>query len=512
MKIEVINLDGLSTGIEVLVSHKDEEILFNVTSFGKNSFKDFNVFDQINDYWEFLPDIDKSIAFNYFKRIRETFNNVWDRRELILTLNQLSIEMTDFYDQHKLAEWISLKSSIYIPDVFEREYITDIDKAGSRDQTYIKSDYTKLIAMSMVLRTMIPVWGEYIFRTRQEAGTIFKEYYALQLLNNSKIVHCEAFEKLRLYIDKTVGADANNRSTIISGISSEDFSYWMLSLVCIRRLSIGDIRGTDPRANLVTFIYKFITQKINATESNGANTIKDKTNEDYANETELKLSVLERYKIKRTISIGEIVELGHSIEDLRSIAFMLSSNMTDELFNNSIASSQHLRKHNLMEPQLAILRWVFKPVISPRGLMYLPKETIINALGTCQAVLWARGHEYLALLTTAYAEVAGDVLMVTGVDSRARIPKDLTDGLNMFYPFFKRTGNMKAQVKPVNMAIHTIDNLIDSLGDFVWTMTADTELINKHFGSNHNRRITLLHTIRIDLAKLILEIASRKWV
>ena len=94
-----------------------------------------------------------------------------------------------------------------------------------------------------MLRCMIPIWGEYISSTRQETGTRHKEFYAFQLLNNSNISKSVPMVKLCNYVEAIVGPDKYNNVNTLNGISSEDFGYWLLSLVCVRRLCVGDIRG-----------------------------------------------------------------------------------------------------------------------------------------------------------------------------------------------------------------------------------------------------------------------------
>ena len=511
MKFYVDKLDMLTTTPEVVVARKDCQISFNVSSFGRPSFNKFDVFAQINQYLSTLSEIDKDTLFGIYSGIRNTFDSVWEPGPMTIQLSKRVTELLDFFDYDSVNHWVLFSSNIFIPTDFKKEYISSIDRNGSREQTYLCTDYTKLVTLSLIMRVMIPVWGEFISRIRQDKGTTFKEYYAFQLLRHSKIINSEPFDKLRVYIDRTVGSEANSQNTIINGISSENFPEWILGLVAVRRLCIGDIRGTEFKANLVTFIYAFITQKTSGIESVGANIIKEKTFSDSSTDADAKLSMLERYKIKAPISIGEIVSLEVSIKDPREIAFRLSSSMTDALFNDAMASAQHLNNHVLLDPQMTLLRWIMKPVISPRGIMYLPKPTIVNYLGVCQAVLMARGHPYLALLCTSFADITDQNTFISGVDSRTRIPKDLIEELNILYPYFKRTGNKKTQIKPVNMTLNAIDILVSDLSIAVWNMTASNEHIAQQFGSGHSRRIPITPSVRVDIAKLIIELAKGNW-
>lgn len=514
MHITAINLESLVTHPEVQVIHNGVTLTFIVASFSREPFKKLDIFHQLNMYWSSLKEEDQQHVFNAYKAIRDAFTDIWDKTDLSTELNKRVVALLNLFDFDYLAEWVAIRSDVIIPADFKVEYHHSADNHNTRDQTYIRNDYLQLVTLSIIMRSMIPVWGEFISRTRQDAGTTHKEFYAFNLMSNSNLLHTPVFDKLRTYIDLTVGKERDGQVTIINGISSEDFPVWMLGLVCIRRLCIGDIRGTEPRVNLVTFIHKFITQKVNGSESNGANIIKPKLFDDSggSGDSEAKLSALERYKIKMPISTGEVAELEYSVKDVYSIASRLSHNVTPQLLENSLKSSARLMEYNILEPQMTLLRWILKPIISPVGIKYLSKDDIVKCFGICQAVLWARGHKYLALLATSYTEVTNHDVFQTNIDTRARIPKELIEEITKLYPYTKRIGSKKAQAKPTNLTMHSIDRLVADLEAMSWNMTADASLITEVLGTNAGRRIHLQHDIRISLAKCVIEIAKRDWL
>jgi hypothetical protein len=83
------------------------------------------------------------------------------------------------------------------------------------------------------------------------------------LISKSKLLSLPVFERLLNYISVTISKSQNpeNGLSIIAGISSEDYPYWMTAMVCVRRLTLGDISGKDPKAHLVAFIHKFVNNK-----------------------------------------------------------------------------------------------------------------------------------------------------------------------------------------------------------------------------------------------------------
>jgi hypothetical protein len=239
--------------------------------------------------------------------------------------------------------------------------------------------------------------------------------------------------------------------------------------------------------------------------------VKNKRYDDSNNELDGKFSAQERYRVKHEISLGEIVELEYSISDLKSIAFKLTNNMTDELLSSCLATSANLNGKIILDPQMTLLRWVFKPVISPRGLMYVDTSLIIKCLGVLQAVLWARGHHYLSILSTASANINDSTMVISSVDSKSGIPKPIVEELNKVYPYQRMSGGKKTGYKSQNLCVKSITTLVDKIAMHSWIATADESMLIANFKTN-NKRIPVPHDIKAIVAKLALELGTRSWV
>lgn len=498
---------------EVRLEHKGESVTFSISVFGRANFQyEYDVFDHINRYWASLPEQKQNQIFTIYKDIEYGFDNIHTKTELFDYLTNKVTELMAVNDLESVHNWITFSSGVQIPSSFEAEFHPTVGNNKSREKTYTKSDYMQLVSLSVLLRCMIPIWGQYISNIRQETGNQFKEYYAFQLLNKSSVSKCVAMEKLRLYIEHNLGDDKQNPNNTINGISSEDFGYWLLSWVCIRRICLGDVRGLDPSSHLVSYIFKAIIQRIRGNDNNFENAVKfKKTEERSGPDSENKISALERYKIKTNISLGETVELEYSIRDMVDAAMKLSYKVDPEMLKRSLHTSQTLMQQRLLDPQITLLRWVFKPVISPRGLMYLPKPVIVKALGVAEAVLWARGHKYLALLCSSYPVISDKEMVISPVDSKMRVPKELSDELDRVYPFTTMASSKKVGVKQISLVARSIDTVSDNLTMFSWRSTADESMLQEVFG-NTNRKIPIKPDIKLDLTRLVLEIGSRTWL
>ena len=498
---------------EVEISHKGETITFIVSSFGRDTFtKGFEIFEHLNRYISTLSIEEQDSIFASYVEIRNIFDSVFDKEELMIALSVACMKLTDKLEIGKIYDWVVFKSDIIVPNTFKSEYQHSIDRQGSREQTYTKTDYHKLIAMIISIRSIIPVWGEFIYQTRKEFGNLFKEMYAFQLLHKSHIMHSQPMEKLDTYITAIIGKEGNNPTIIMNGISSEAFPFWMLSLVAIRRLSTGDIRGLEPKANIITYIYKYVAQKINPNEANKSTSITEKTAAETDGGGFDKVSMFERYKLTNNLSTGEIIELEYSIKDLRSTAYKISPSLNDELLYRSLNTVQVLANKEVHDPQMTLLSWVFKSVISPRGLYYLNKTTIVNCIGILEAVLVNNGFPYLALLASGYVEEDAGTVYLTSNESRARIPKELLAELDELYPFHQAGSNKKVLTKSINPVVIAIDNLTDKLSVYSWLITSDKSIVDLTTINKNTRRLGIPYDIKIQLAKLVIAIGSRSLI
>lgn len=510
------NLLLSSTAPEVTIEHNGETLGFSVSVFGRVSFqKDFEVFDQINNYWADQPVEVQAKIFNLYKDIHMSYEDIQLYNDLTAFISDKITQLYEIISYQSVHDWMMFRGNLIVPTYLEDDYKASIDNNTSREKTYTKKDYVELMVLSLSLRCMVPLWGEYIANTRREKGTHFKEFYAFQLLNKTQLMKTQPMTKLMSYVENIVGIGNKFRpDNTLRWIASDDFNYWLLAIVCVKKLSVCDIRGIDPDFNPISHLYKYIKQKVDCNDNNFEKLYKEKTFSEGAGDVESKLSSLEMYKIKTNISPGEIVELEYSLSDIYTSATKLTSLLDIDSFNKCLETSHILMNHRIQEPQLILLSWVFKPVISPRGLMYLSKPTIVRALGALEAVLWARGHEYLAIIASAYAKTSDRDMVVSPVDSKTRTSPELLEELQKYYPFTKPTNSKKKNNHPVNstsLIIESIDNLADQLTMYSWKSTAAESKLRKVFKST-SKRMPIKPDIKNHITKLVIELGNRQYI
>lgn len=500
----------------VFIEHNGETVVWNVNIFDASNFKghfdqSYDIFKYNNEFWlSMKPDTQLAI-FNIFSKLRNSLENYTERTSLTIELFPLIKELFDYHRLEDVENWILYKTNIRFPHDLEHEYVVSNERTGTREQTYLRDDYIKLICLTFTLRLMIPIWGEFISRTKREIGTQFKEYYGFQLLSQSHLNTSPAMEKLKLYVFKSI-PDERSKGSVLGGLSSEDFPIWILSLVIIRKLCTSDISGADPNPSLIPYIYNHVRERVTRSDNNFVGIVREKISDKGSSKGNTsdseRLSKLEGYKIKQETAPGDIVLLEHVMQDIVSVATRICPGIDMDLLQNALHTSKVLETKRIYNPQIALMQWVLKPVISPRAIMLLSKKTVVAAAGATQAILFHQGHATLAGVVTAYAMEDHDEMYVGGVDSRARITKDLVEEINKYFPYTRKSTSKAKTAKNSNQVIVAIDEMCDFLSERNWILSMDEGLLQYVTGKN-NRHLSIPHDIKIQLAKLIIEIAKK---
>jgi len=503
--VKRIEYDG--TPVMASMAHHGETIEWNIALFEKMSVKnDMDIFQEINGFWAYSQPSVQDTIFDTYKRIRALFDTVWDVNDLTGKLYILVGELFSLQPIEDINHWLWFHSGVHLPIGLRDAFTVSYETPGTRERTYLKDDYKWLVALSVSFRIMIPIWGEFIARTGRK-NTVFKEYYAFHLLAHTNLIRSEPMERLKIYVEHSLPADKSKTSAVFGGISTEDFPIWVLGLVVVRRLSIGDVRGIDPTTSLVTFIYNYMDQRVKGHDKSFIGLIKDKTIVGQAAEGENNLSKLEGYKTKQEIAAGDIAIIGFYLKDPFTLALEICPTIDLKLVQTCLDAVVVLEDKQLWKPQLIITQWVLKRVVPPKGLLHVNKKQVLTAVAVAQAILWHREFFELAALLTAINQETIDELSVSGSDSRARISKEQMEQLDFLYPYSRKPVGKQRIVKTINPAVEAIESVVAMFSEHEWILTLPKHMLEKVDGGSS--RYSTPHNAKILLANLVIEIAKR---
>lgn len=513
-----LSIDLLKQKLECVVEHRDQKLRFLANTFGRVVFeKDYDVFDHINRYWASLPMRLQDEIFSVYVEADAAFDLVADTGDVYRALNECVKRLVALHPLDRLQFWLTTDATIMVPDSVTDSPPNPLENMFTSEKTYTRHDYYLLITFSMFLRTMVPIWGQYIETVRKASETNRKEFIAMQLLNDTGLLTTPAVLRLRVYIDETViktpssrnealGVDDLDHSKVLSGFSSEDISFLYLSLVCVKRLCLADLRGTDHKTQVVATIFKFLAQKTSNQPNNNI-TIKKENLRETSNDTG-KNSILETYRKRSEVSMDDIAELEVAVEDYYGVASRICPDIDINSLEASIASARQLYNKRLTDVQASIASWLIKDQISPKAVYLISKEHLCLLLGTIEAVLLHMGHTYLAAVVTSYAVVGQDEVTVGNISSREQISPNYVVEINKLFPFQwvnYRKGVVIEQPQRVTVAI---DQIVDRLTFHAFRTTIDERVVRGLFGDT-KRKLVIFSDVKNQLAKLVIDNENR---
>jgi hypothetical protein len=506
MKLQITDLYK-SIGLIVAITHNDETIKFNIKNFKREQFKDKDNFLELNLYLSTYNETEQNKIFAIYKDILYSFTNIWDMEELQFKLKKQIAQLMFLLDYDRLEIWLHVNNIVKIPEDIKKEYVENIDKQTRRELTYLKDDYNRLIALVVLIKAFIPIWGAYIGLNKKYVGTHFKEYEAYKLVDFSKI---EAINKLNIYITNVLNTSSDKEKSdiksILAGISSMDVPEWILSAVLVKRLPTVEL---DANTNLMARVYKYIISKAKPLSNNSQPIIdKNVTGEAYNSDEKSRLSIVETYRAKEQLSGGDIEELENAVNDSYQVAYKLCGKISKEDIDYSLDLAINNIKH-ITEAQIILLQWVIKPIISPMSILYLKRPTVIRLLAVCRILLLQMDYRYLALLATAkIIPVEDPVISLGSTDSRSKITPGLLEELDILFPYKKIIGGQKTGLKEINVALKAVEILVEKFMLNIYE-ASDIELYRSLFPNNIGNQIPVFSDLRIILIKFIIDITKR---
>jgi hypothetical protein len=479
-----------------VINDDGDYIDWNVAIFNHTRFKTVDApFRDINRYWSCLSTQRKKLIFNCYKDIKEVLDRVSlfgeDRVNVKQLSNELPAKVASLYNLMPLEEieqWSNKFSQVQFPTGLKIQHEED-DKLP--DKTYLVSDYKGLVILTLTLRPMVPVWGEYVRLIQKQTGTLFKEYVGIKLINHTQIIHSEYYKRLDRYINACVTNDVETRGAVVAGISKSEIPDWLMSIVIIRRLSVGEIDASEETGNIITNIYGFVASTLDGLNKKFGG-VREKYPEDKVGEDGETGSVIEGFRPKQQASAGDIMIFNVYADNTFKIVKDIDPTVPDDLIELCMESSKCLRTLNVTNLHQVLVQWVLAEVISPQAVLSLNREPFISSVAATQAILIHWGFYVLAgLLNSKGLLPDGNTAII---NPTFRISSDLIDELNIYYPYsFNSSG------KAVNPASNSIYNVVKNYIDcYIWECLLSDDLLH-YIQNKPNNNLVIKGGARIFL-------------
>lgn len=365
----------------VVVEHNGESLEFitvNLTVPDPRSKFD-PVVGVLNVYWATLKSEVQDAIFTLYKEAHEIMEYAGEHISMHNQLAKVSVKLCNLHNYDDVLQYILRTRPIKIPDDLKSQY-DSLSPDNSR--TYLLMPYLQLVAYTVVIKCMLPIWGEYIQIIVGTVGSEFKEERAAALIKGAKILSTPPAERLSGYVHAYAEADEVDLPAVLGNMSSANFPDYLTTLTLVRRLATCRLPGNaacpeEPVTHLIRDIYGFLKSKVNNSNTMFTkNTVSDKSPEGgRSGSEEDNTSKLELVKLREKVDKGAIERYRQDALDIENIYLRLDHTAPLELLH--LCRAELSNKLNMAGDDFRI--WLVRRVICGYRVMR-PNPTLVADL------------------------------------------------------------------------------------------------------------------------------------
>lgn len=493
----------------VKLVHGKEYINWSMRYYEKQSgLSVTGVFGDINGYWASLPSEKQALIFDVYRRISEAISNIVDAMMLKVKLVEYVSELYRHTPYEDFSKWVTGNIMIHTPpemrDTYAELEIAKRSTAGDdySATTYLRQEYIDLVKLAIFFKPMVPIWAEYAIAFDTSSGkSNFREYNAMSLIMNTEINRLPAMDRLRVYMSASIPTSDNSFSALLGGLGSSEVPDWLMSSVMIRKICLIDTKILSTN-NITSVLYHSTANTLKSMKRWFTGTVKDKTATKVIGDDGEETPFAENYKIKQDKSDADL-----RIRSVYTQAMERVILKVDETIDKTIIRAVKRNNASAMkdfiptEGQMTLLAWAVSPAISVHAISHLDRQSLMSTMLAGQAILWHWGFYDLALLLTSDETRTQDGLLLGGVTSQSRIPREYVDLFSEMCPYHPDSTNKK--VRQINVACTAIDDMARSFVKCDWILRAPEELIE--LGTHMDERNVMIvpSDIRTHISKLV---------
>lgn len=451
---------AVHTGTAILIKHQEKIVHADVSILNSAKLpQQTDVFVEINKYFNTLP---LAVQAEIFKCYSEAISVIREVYNMDMVAKKLTLIVKDLYNLISITDvtnFVRFKCTVRYPPELKTAYgVDDTNKA----RTYLRSDYEGLVALTVILRPMLPIWGEYISKVTKVVGPRFKEYVAFKLLSLTDVIDCAPLVRLQEYVTSAQSDVPDISSAVMGGLSREQIPEWLLSGVCIRKIAVGNIHAGDASGSIITNVYGYVTNTLNGMDDS-FKPIREKHPE--KGQPDEERSIIEEFKLKPPTTEGDDALYRHYTMNISDIILGVDPTVEEYIIRECVNElPKMLHDFRILQYHTQFMQWFLDSVIAPQAIINLPLTSQLNMLVAVKALLWHWGSLELALLTTSQPDEGAQHLP----GQKRRIPDDLVTLLGIYYPHGR--GDI-TNLRKSNLVYQAINILVDTFSMGLWFVT-----------------------------------------
>lgn len=494
----------------IRLSHgKNEPLDFTMQLYGKVKdaeyvFRDFNnfiaYFEKVNrDGADELFSLFKQISeangiFGFSKNSQETVKAAVRRMYQILTPNAVLMWLSNFDDKIELP-------------------IVPIDKSNdySPDQTYNLQEYKELLALSILIKPMILVWGDFGVKSKTLPAAAIEEQ-CLSFLKGTVIEETDAFSRHRVFVE-ALTEDQITTAGVLEGISSSSlprktFACAVVNKLCqIRSSHKGEDVGNQV-INIVANMHRYVKSIIASLNKTGTNTVTKTFKEKGTDEDNT--SNAECYNIREDIPEVTKAFFDSYAKDLTKLAISAKHDINK---SNVLELAKYNHRTNItpVEVQYKMVGIILADQIGVRSIQHTIRDSALNAFAVAQEILFEMGHPNLAALLTAtiMRDDERNLMRPTQKILKEQIKSAQLELLNEFYPYRLKSKGSRIPYK--NPAVIAIEEIANRFAAYVWELHLPDKFLPEVTLTRHlSGGYVVRDNFRYELGEFIIKINENK--
>ena len=450
----------------VIIEHGSEQIVYNLGYYSKIRAGDINdTFRDINNYWEWrekMGDDETREVFALYKEAAESLNGTINQTYRFREVRDVVKKLMALHPVDLMCHWVKTHSDIRFPDTLA----TTLNDGHRVEQTYLEPEYHDLTALSVVLKVMLPIWGEYL-GMRNAITDTFPEKRALGLVEQTILAESNAYQRLEEFVSATLEHKGiiSGTSTLLQGIGTLDMPDWMFSQCIVDRLTQIRLSHKDDdqekTGNVIANLFNYIDSRVKAVEERQGFRVRDKEIDRGGKNEEDNTSTAENHTLRANVSEVTEAIFDFFTEDDQSNALAIKPDIDLELVKRQINMNMARKTFNPKEFQMRMAGLVTKPVVTPRSYGYINREGTIKLMSIAQVVCHEWGFSTLAELIGANEARRRDPSLGDNKFGRVQTKDYQNSALEKLLPY-RRTVKVNKQTNrtvvknPAHIAIEAI--------------------------------------------------------
>lgn len=392
------------------------------------------IFTVLNEYWAKLPKENVKAFEQIYYEIHEYFDDVLCGKGLSADNTVLELRsyvkrlFVLFGDFELFRNWCVAIGRVYLENGIKDDYGPE-DKI---DLTYLTNEYTDLVTYSVMLKTVMPIWGQFEQMFKSVVGSNHIHLRIFDIIDIPENTDLDPYTRLTHYVESySMDRIRDTSSSLMTGISPDQIPTYLTSLALIKKIIIFDPRDTS--RSIVTNMYHLLNERCNDVIKQQPKPFK--TGNDDDNDT----TISDAYRSRPMLNPAHTVMYEEYLTDPISVLKSIEPNADPGRYEYYYSRFSVRNKINL-NLCASIVGAVVKKVMSPKMIMILKFEDNHKLICIAATVLEYWGFDLLAnVITSTPREKEYDTITLSSATARSfnLLTKELSTELNSIYPHFE---------------------------------------------------------------------------